>query len=97
MSNLRAVRMSGPLTKYVEGFCDELTGQGYTRYSASIQLQGHRLGIGPAPRNRAREHRLGDLVKLADVAETESPEERPERRRHHHLVGKHGRGGPTPQ
>ena len=39
MSNPRTVRMSGPLTKYVEGFCDELTGQGYTRDSASIQLQ----------------------------------------------------------
>ena len=47
-------------------------------------------------RGTAREHRLGDLVELA-VAEAESPEERPERRRRHHLVGKHGRGGPRPQ
>ena len=29
MSNPRAVRISGPLTKYVEGFCDELAAQGW--------------------------------------------------------------------
>jgi hypothetical protein len=39
MSNPRAVRMTGPLSMYVEGFCDELAGRGYTRDSASIQLQ----------------------------------------------------------
>jgi len=31
--------MSGPLLTYAEGFCAELDGQGYTRDSASIQLQ----------------------------------------------------------
>jgi hypothetical protein len=32
MSDLRAVRMSGPLTRYVDGFCDELAGQGYAQH-----------------------------------------------------------------
>ena len=39
MSDPRAVRMSGPLTVWVEGFCAELDGQGYTRDSAGIQMQ----------------------------------------------------------
>jgi integrase/recombinase XerD len=39
MSNPRAVRISGPLTTFVDGFCAELAGQGYTRDSASLQLQ----------------------------------------------------------
>ena len=39
MSDPRAVRMSGPLTVWVEGFCAELARQGYTRDSAGIQLR----------------------------------------------------------
>ena len=39
MSDPRAVRMSGPLTMWVDGFCAELAGQGYTRDSAGIQMQ----------------------------------------------------------
>ena len=39
MSDPRAVRMSGPLTVWVEGFCAELDGRGYTRDSAGIQMQ----------------------------------------------------------
>jgi site-specific recombinase XerD len=39
MSDPRAVRISGPLAEHVDGFCAELAVQGYTRDSASIQLQ----------------------------------------------------------
>lgn len=39
MSNPRAVRISGPLTRYVDDFCDELAGQGYTPYTASLHLR----------------------------------------------------------
>ena len=63
-----------------------------------IDVDGHRLGTGPrAKRPRPGEHRLGELVELADVAEAESPEEGPERRRRHHLVGENFRGRPGPQ
>lgn len=56
MSNPRAVRIQGPLATYVEGFRDELAGQGYVDGSAAMHLQlmahvsrwldGHRLGVG---------------------------------------------------
>jgi integrase/recombinase XerD len=39
MSNPRAVRISGPLTRYVDGFCDELAGQGYAPSTASLHLR----------------------------------------------------------
>jgi site-specific recombinase XerD len=39
MSDPRAVRISGPLAEHVDGFCAELGVLGYTRDSASIQLQ----------------------------------------------------------
>jgi site-specific recombinase XerD len=39
MSNPKAVRISGPLTMYVEGFCDELAGQGYVLETACVQLR----------------------------------------------------------
>jgi len=39
MSNARAVRIRGPLTKYVDGFCDELSRQGYTPEPACVQLR----------------------------------------------------------
>lgn len=39
MSNPRAVRISGPLTRYVDGFCDDLAGQGYTPSTASLHLR----------------------------------------------------------
>src|ERR1039458_8899253 len=58
-----------------------------------VDVDGHRLGTGPrAKRPRPGEHRLGELVELADVAEAESPEEGPERGRRHHLVGENFRG-----
>ena len=53
-----------------------------------VDVDDHRLGTWPrAKRPRPGEHRLGNLVELADVAEAESPEEGPERRWRHHLVG----------
>ncbi len=68
------------------------------RTDRGIDVDGHRLGTGPrAEGPRPRQHRLGDLVELADVAEAESPEERPERRGCHHLVGKHLRTRPRTQ
>lgn len=39
MDNPRAVRISGPLTAYVDGFCAELAEQGYPPESASLQLR----------------------------------------------------------
>ena len=43
------------------------------RTDRRVDVDGHRLGTGPrAERPRPGEHRLGDLVELADVAEAES-------------------------
>jgi site-specific recombinase XerD len=39
MSNPRAVRISGPLSGYVDDFCDELAGQGFTPDTASLHLR----------------------------------------------------------
>jgi hypothetical protein len=39
MDNPRAVRISGPLTTHVDGFCAELGKQGYPPESASLQLR----------------------------------------------------------
>ncbi len=39
MSNPRAVRISGPLTMYVDSFCDDLAGQGYSPEPACVQLR----------------------------------------------------------
>jgi integrase/recombinase XerD len=65
MSNPRAVRIRGPLARYVEGFCDELAGQGYVQGSAGMQLQlmahvsrwldGHGLGVGDLTSQRVDE------------------------------------------
>lgn len=65
MSNPRPVRISGPLTKYVEGFCDELAAQGYVEGTAGMQLQlmahvsrwldGRGLGVGDLTPERVEE------------------------------------------
>jgi hypothetical protein len=63
-----------------------------------VQVDGHgpiaRAGAG---RPRPAHEGLGHAVELADVAEGEAAQERPERRRGHHAVAEHGRGGPGTQ
>jgi hypothetical protein len=39
MDAVAVVRMSGPLTRYVEGFAAELRAQGYTELSLANQLR----------------------------------------------------------
>ena len=39
MSNPRAVRINGPLTMYVDSFCDDLAEQGYALEPACVQLR----------------------------------------------------------
>jgi integrase/recombinase XerD len=63
MSNPRAVRISGPLTTYVDSFCDDLAGQGYALEPACVQLRlmahlsrwldGEGLGVGDLTPARA--------------------------------------------
>ena len=65
MSNPRAVRISGPLTMYVDSFCDDLAGQGYALEPACVQLRlmahlsrwldGEGLGVGDLTPARAED------------------------------------------
>jgi hypothetical protein len=46
MSNPRAVHISGPLAMYVEGFCEELVGQGYVLEATCVQVRLVHLSSG---------------------------------------------------
>jgi hypothetical protein len=63
-----------------------------------VHVDGHRLLAGPgAGRPRPAQEPFGGSVELADVAEGEAAQERPQRRGGHDTVAEHRRGGPGAQ